>query len=162
MPLENRMDNGDIFAKTAKGIEEIDKRTYHLDFKKRTALIQVDGHSAVESLLARIPGDGFQLLNDLLRDGFIASADGKTISVAAAPDNVTVPGGTAFDLPAAKERAAKAIESLLGPEGETLAIAIEHTKTLSEFAARAERTRGLIEQMRGAARANVFWTSTGL
>ena len=71
------MDTGDVLAKTAKGIEEIEKRTCRLDFRHRIALIQVDGQGAVEGLLPKIPGDGLALLDDLLRDGFVASADGR-------------------------------------------------------------------------------------
>lgn len=157
------MDTGDVFVKTVKGTEEIDKRTLHLDFRHRTALIQVDGHSAVEALLAKIPGDGFALLAELSRDGFIALADGRS-TVNATPA-VAVSGtavSSGFDLDTCKQRAAKTIESLLGPEGDALAVAIERTRTLAEFVTRAERTRDIIGQMCGAEKAKVFWASTGL
>ena len=159
------METGDIFIKTAKGTEEIEKRTYHLDFRHRTALIQVDGHSAVETLLTKIPGDGFALLAELARDGFIAAADGHLISTtptSTAPAVQQATPKTGFDLDAAKQLAAKSIESLLGPDGEALAVAIEHTKTFTEFVTRAERTRDIIAQMRGAARGKEFWAATGL
>lgn len=158
------MDIADVFVKTAKGVEEIEKRTYRLGFRHRTALIQVDGHNAVEALLPKIPGDGFVLLEALLNDGFIARADGRSTSVASAPKASAAPAiATAgVDLEAAKRRAAKSIESLLGPDGDALAVGIERTQTVGEFAIRAARTRGIIEQMLGATRAKEFWDSTGL
>ena len=159
------MDTGDVFIKTTKGTEEVEKRTYHLDFRHRTALIQVDGHSTVETLLSKIPGDGFALLSELSRDGFIAPADRHEDSASAAPLSLRSPattGSAGFNLDDAKRRAAKTLESLLGPDGDALAVAIERTKTSAEFSVRAERTRDLIEQMRGAAKAKAFWDSTGL
>lgn len=158
------MDTADVFVKTAKGMEEIEKRTHHLGFRHRTALIQVDGHNAVEVLLPKIPGDGFVLLEALLKDGFIARADGRLTSVTSAPNPSSAPAiATAgVDLEAAKRRAAKSIESLLGPDGDAFAVAIERTLTVSEFAVRAARTRGIVEQMLGATRAKEFWDATGL
>lgn len=50
------MDTGDIFEKKAKGTEEIEKRAFHIDFRHRIALIQVDGKQTVEVLLSKIPG----------------------------------------------------------------------------------------------------------
>lgn len=156
------MDSDDIFKKSAKGIEEIEKRSYHLDFRHRTALIQVDGRSEVGALLAKIPGDGFALLQELARDGFITFADGReaVAPVAAAP--ATANQGAKVDLVTAKKRASHSIESLLGPDGDALAVAIERTTTIAEFTTRAERTRDIIGQLRGAARAKEFWDSTGL
>ncbi len=156
------MDSDDIFIKSAKGIEEIEKRSYHLDFRHRTALIQVDGRCEVGALLAKIPGNGLTLLEDLARDGFIAHADGRDAATPAAAPKLPANPGTKIDLDVAKQRASRSIESLLGPDGDALAVAIERTSTLAEFTARAERARDIIGQMRGAARAKEFWDLTGL
>ncbi len=158
------MHTGDIFEKTAKGIEEIEKRTCRIDFRHRIALIQVDGKHAVEVLLAKIPGDGFASLEELWRDGFIAPIGKPAASTGAPPGaaNITTAVSAAFNLDDAKRHAAGKIESLLGPEGDALAVAIERVKTFAEFVARAERTRDIIGQMRGAARAKEFWSATGL
>lgn len=154
---------GTVFVKTDKGHEEIDKRSQHINFKHRTALIMVDGVSAVDTLLGKIPGDGITLLEELLRDGFIALAHGK------APNNAaeTIPVTTAaakegFELETAKRDAVKVIESLLGPGGESLALSIEGSTTRAEFVQHAERTRSIISQMAGARKAAEFWTKTGL
>ena len=157
------MDTGMVFVKTDKGHEEVDKRTYHLNFKHRTALIQIDGESPVGELLEKIPGDGLSLLADLLRDGFIASADGKPVASAAEPVRGAAAGDSAgFDLETAKHEAVKAIESVLGPDGESFALAIERCKTRAEFADQAQRTRTIISQVGGAQKAAAFWTKTGL
>ena len=159
----SNMDTGIVFVKTAKGHEEIEKRTFHLNFKHRTALILVDGESAAGELFKKIPGDGSSLLTDLVRDGFIVSADGKPVASAAEPVRGAAAGVSAgFDLETAKHEAVKAIESVLGPDGESFALAIERCKSRAEFADQAQRTRTIISQVGGAQKAAAFWTKTGL
>ncbi|MEO8384560.1 MAG: hypothetical protein ABI583_04920 [Betaproteobacteria bacterium] len=157
------MDTALVFVKTDKGHEEIDKRTYRLNFKHRTALIQVDGEHTVGELLEKIPGDGSSILEDLLRDGFIASTNGKAAAVAAEPAReAPVAGVSEFNLETAKRNAVKAIESVLGPGGESFAVAIERCKTRSEFALQAQQTRTIIERVGGARKGAEFWTKIGL
>lgn len=156
------MDKFTVFVKTDKGHEEIDKRNHHINFKHRTALIMVDGVSAVDTLLGKIPGDGIPLLEELLRDGFIAPAHGKApesaVETPPAANTVT----TNFELETAKRNVVKMIESLLGPGGESLALAIEGSKTRAEFAQHAERTRGIVSRLSGPRKGTEFWTKTGL
>lgn len=156
------MDNSTVFVKTDKGHEEVDKRSHHINFKHRTALIMVDGVNAVDMLLGKIPGDGMTLLEELLRDGFIAPAHGKTpvsdVKIPPAANAI----GTNFELETAKRSAVKMIESALGPGGESLALAIEGSKTQAEFALHAERTRDIISRVSGPHKGTEFWTKTGL
>lgn len=156
------MDAGATYLKTAKGIEEIQTRSQRLGSRLRIALIQVDGHSTFEVLKTKIPGDGSALLEELLRGGYIASTDGRAASSNAAPGTAPEPGATTFDLGAAKRRTAKMIEKLLGPAGDSIAMGIESTKTFAEFSTRAERTREMVQQMRGEVHAKEFWDATGL
>ena len=157
------MDTALVFVKTEKGHEEIDRRTYHLNFKHRTALIVVDGVSSAELLLPRIPGDGVALLEELWRDGFIAPSSGESI-VAAQPARASTVSGQqeTFDLETMKRSAVKAIEAILGPNGESLAIAIERAKSRTDFVAQAEKTREIVRAMGGQKRADEFWSKTGL
>ena len=67
-----------------------------------------------------------------------------------------------FDLEGAKRRSVKLIEAVLGPGGESLALAIERSETQLEFAQQAERTRQIISQMAGQRKAIEFWVQTGL
>ena len=70
------MDPALVFAKTDKGREEIEKRTYHIDFKRRTLLIIIDGQSDAETLARKAThlGDTLALLQSLWEEGFIAPA----------------------------------------------------------------------------------------
>jgi hypothetical protein len=165
------MDTGMVFIKTDKGHEEIDKRTQHINFKHRTALIQVDGESTVEALLGKIPGDGVALLEDLLRDGFIATADGigtvgtgsgTAESLAKPPTEAASSDPADFDLETAKHDAVRFVESVLGPGGESLAISIEGCKSQTEFTRHAQRTRDINSQVGGQRKAAEFWAKTGL
>lgn len=159
------MNPDEIFVKTAKGIEEIEKRSYRLGFRHRTALIQVNGRNSVEALLGSIPSDAELYLSELLRDGFIESVNGNAGLESADASSSDVPAAGArpeFDLKAARTRAARAIESLLGPDGDPFAMKIERAATIAEFAEQAQRTRTVIQQIRGAARGKEFWDATGL
>jgi hypothetical protein len=159
------MNPDEIFAKTAKGIEEIETRSHQLGFRHRAALIQVNGRNPVGALLGSIPGDGESYLSELWRDGFIESVSGNLRLESAEPVVADAPAANVdqgFDLLAAKLRAARAIETLLGPDGDPFAIRIERASTLAEFTEHAQRTRTVIQQIRGAARSKEFWDATGL
>ena len=157
------MDTSMVFVKTDKGHEEIDHRTFHLGFKLRTALIVVDGESAVELLLAKIPGDGVALLEDLWRNDFIVPVGGAASKPSvAAPAGATSAATESFDLEAAKRSAVKAVEAILGPSGEALAIAIERTKSHSDYVSQVQKTREIVKSMGGQRRADEFWSKTGL
>lgn len=157
------MDSNMVFAKTDKGHEEIEKRTNHIDFKHRTALIVVDGKSTVSTLLGKIPNEGVRLLEELLRDGYIVPADGR---IAEATDEPAVKDLNVnpenFDLESAKLKAVRIIEAVLGPGGESLAMSIERSKTKEEFRVQAQRTNDIISQMAGPRKAAEFWAQTGL
>ena len=64
-----------IYAKTAKGQEEIDTRGQGLSQNLRRVLIMVDGKSSVEELTAKMMQDVSAALQELASGGFIASGD---------------------------------------------------------------------------------------
>ncbi len=84
------MDSDLVFQKTAKGREEIEKRTFRVDAKRRTLLILVDGRSSAGDLAEKTAqmGDAFALLQSLWTEGFVepmgASAAPLTPAAAAA------------------------------------------------------------------------------
>lgn len=156
------MDTSTVFVKTKKGHEEIEKRTYNLNFKHRTALIMVDGESTVNALLEKTPGDGIALLAQLQRDGFIAAADGTAAGLDVRSSDAASGATAGFDLATAKRNAVKFVEAVLGPGGESLAISIEGCATRAEFAKHALRTRDLISQVGGPRKGAEFWAKTGL
>lgn len=158
------MDTGKVYAKTDKGHEEIEKRSYHLNFRHRTALILVDGENTADALLEKIPGDARVLLEDLLREGFITTA-GEFASASGAPEapsEGTTATAANFDIDHSKRQAVQMIESVLGPDGESLALAIERCQTHAEFSKQARRAREIILQVSGQRKATEFWTKSGL
>jgi DNA-binding FrmR family transcriptional regulator len=63
-----------VLAKTAKGLEEIDKRTYKLNGRLRAVMFMIDGQRTAEDLLNQAGSLASQLetqLNELLAQGFI-------------------------------------------------------------------------------------------
>ena len=82
------------FAKTDKGREELETRTYKLHARQRTLLVIVDGKRPVEELLktATSLGGGKDLLDSLLKDGFISEvSEAAAAATAAAPAELSEP-----------------------------------------------------------------------
>ncbi len=175
------MDTNIVFVKTDKGRNEIEKRDYHINFKLRIALILVNGKSTVSEMLSKIPGDGTALLESLHHDGYIAAVGGNAPTTSAAPGaqmgqvaqssagaqtastNENDSGEkTEFDLETAKRQAVKVIESVLGPGGESMAIAIERCKSREDFDKHAKRTLEIITRVGGPRKAAEFLAQTDL
>ncbi len=61
-----------IYAKTAKGVEEINKRSHGLSPRARQALIMLDGKRSIDDVMEMLPGnETLELLDDLFAKGFI-------------------------------------------------------------------------------------------
>lgn len=153
-----------VFHKTAKGREEVEKRTWRIDSRRRMLLIMVDGLHTVEDLAAKSasPDDAFSQLQSLWTEGFIEPADGASAAStppAAAPAPAAVAGRTLEELQRAGSRA---ISNLLGPEGENMALRLEKTKTIEQFVMEAQRTRDTLKDYVGARKAEAFWQALGL
>jgi hypothetical protein len=101
------------------------------------------------------------MLAELLAGGFIEPASGEGAASIPATGAAAPAAASAapFDLKAAQRRAVKAIEELLGPEGEPLALKIERTKSEAELLAIVEKTRDLIRGSRGETRAQKVWSA---
>jgi hypothetical protein len=67
-----------------------------------------------------------------------------------------------FNLENAKRQAVKVIESVLGPGGDAMSIAIERCKSRDEFERQAKRTLEVISQVGGSRKAAEFLAKTGL
>ncbi|MBI3899963.1 MAG: hypothetical protein HY308_16965 [Gammaproteobacteria bacterium] len=67
------MDKQTVFAKTPKGTDEADNRTYKLNMRLRTALLMVNGTDSVEVMAKKFHGidQVNELLQELLADGYI-------------------------------------------------------------------------------------------
>jgi hypothetical protein len=175
------VDTNIVFVKTEKGRSEIETREYNINFKLRIALILVNGKSTVGEMLPKIPGDGTLLLESLQRDGFIATAGGNAPTVSAAPSapvaqsapNSTSAGPAStssntaaekieFNLDTAKRQAVKVIESVLGPGGESMAMAIERCKSREDFEKQAKRALEIISRVGGPRKVAEFLAQTGI
>ena len=155
------MNPDNVFQKTAKGREEIEKRTLRIDHKRRTLLILVDGQASAEALAAKaahIP-DAMALLQSLWTEGFVepAGAAGAKASFAAQ----VAPPSSGKSLEELKRVAAKTIERLMGPDGDALAIKIERAPNLDAFFAEAARAREALRAFLGPRQAEEFWQSLG-
>ncbi len=66
------MPNPPLYVKTAKGIEEIERRTWRLQMRHRKVLIVIDGKRDEAALSEVFPGDDLPaILLALLNDGFV-------------------------------------------------------------------------------------------
>lgn len=167
------MDTNIVFVKTEKGRSEIETRDHNINFKLRIALILVNGKSAVSEMLGKIPGDGIASLESLHRDGYIeVVGGGNAASTVIAPAAAIAPQVSAnnnapaekseFNLETAKRQAVRMIESVLGPSGESMAMAIERCKSRDDFEKQAKRAVEIISQVGGPRKAQEFLTQTGL
>ncbi len=162
------MDSQLVFIKTAKGREEIEKRTHRLDSRRRMLLIMVDGvHTAQDVASNSVSAeDAYALLETLWREGFVEPADSSaavSVPVMQSQTDLAASAATpALPLPALQRAASKAIENILGPAGESLALKLEKTKTVEQFMTEAQKTREAIKEYVGAGKAEAFWKALGL
>ena len=79
------------FAKTEKGREEIRDRKYALQPRLRTLLVMIDGSKTADELVqaARRLGGGQEILQELLKEGFIDEAGGGAAPAPAAAEAPT-------------------------------------------------------------------------
>ena len=136
------MDPQSVVAKTAKGKEEIETRKYKLDQRQRMLLITVNGKLTAGELVAQFSktGDVGPLLDQLLRDGFIAQAVDPAVQ-----------------LQRARSEIAAALNDALGPDGEAIAVKVESAKTIEELRAYLESRRAMLDTALGKVRAPGFW-----
>jgi len=162
-PKDTDMDRALVFAKTDKGREEIEKRTYRIDFRRRTLLIIIDGQSDAETLAGKTThlGDTLALLQSLWEEGFIAPAGmfaGLAVETAVEKKSQAP---VAQSLKEMQQTASRAVEKLMGPDGEGLALKLERTSTPDEFLAEAQKTRDVLRSFLGARKAEEFWKALG-
>lgn len=153
-----------VLKKTDQGIEAIKHRDRALAPRERTTLILVDGSKRLQDL-AQACGS----LDEALRIGQ-ALVDLGLASVvsggAAAPSPTAAAAGDApaaataaappQDLRSSTRRATKALEDLLGPACEPLALQLEKCKSMAELQAKILELRGVVASMRSEKKAEEF------
>lgn len=155
-----------VFGKTAKGREEVEKRTWRIDSRRRMLLIMVDGAHTAEDLATKSahPEDAFSQLQSLWTEGFIEPADGSraTPEAASAAPAAAPAAASGRSLEELQRAASRAISNLLGPEGENMALRLEKTKTIEQFMMEAQRTREALKGFSGQKKSDAFWQALGL
>lgn len=128
------MNSSDIFARSAKGEQEITTQANKLPIKHRSVLIMIDGKMSEHQLLSKLSGmfDGKAIVSDLESHGFIERRNGAKPVLQAVENK-----GTALN-PAAKQYMIETMYSALGPEADTFVSKIEKCKTNSDLTGMVE------------------------
>ena len=150
------MDMSAVYAKTAKGQEEISARTYRLAQKLRLMLILVDGKLSVAAHCEKAGslGDVIAYLEELERDGFIvAVAPARAPPAAsAAPASAGMAPAAALALPDLKKNLNRVIHDFLGPDGDMFTEKIEKCRTREEVRSYYESVRIAFREILGKRR----------
>jgi hypothetical protein len=155
------MERTAVFAKTAKGLEEVKSRTHGLAQKQRTILIMVDGVATVGDILAKFGGipEIAAALDALARDGFVELK--RMAGAGSAPAARPVPPGTPAAAPPQTRKEAlsglaRYLIDNLGPGADDLTGRLEGARTSAEFVAAVDRCAEMLAGVRGTQKAQVF------
>lgn len=144
-----------IFGKSAKGLEEITARRGGLSLAQRRLLILVDGVRDVDALSALLPSGLDEALLALESGGYI-----KLVGRSAPPDEplapIAIPEAEMTSVDEARLRAVRALNDLLGPSADDLAMAIEGAASGEELRPLIREAERLIASTHGAATAQAF------
>jgi len=158
---------GTIYRKTVEGQQEIDNRGRQLGPRLRTALIMVDGRRTDDELRKLIAVQADETLQTLLEHKLIevvsvsqARPPARPAPAANAPSAAAAPAAqapaTARDFPTLRKDAVRAVNDLLGPMGEMMALKLEQAKNADDLRAALERAVTVIGNARGGAAAVQF------
>ena len=149
------MDLNQIYTKTAKGLEEIQNRTYKLPAHLRRLLIMVDGHSTAAEMISRLTtlGDVELSLDQLAVGGFIAAP----ASPSAMPDPKSRPEPLAFSLDDAKTQISIVLRAAMGPMAEHRIECVEVAATVDQLRVELDVLRDLLPKVLSKAQAEQAW-----
>ena len=159
------MDETIVFEKTERGQREIAQPGGELQPRLRRILIMIDGQKPIGDLapLTR-PGEIEVIVEALLRGGYIVASGGEPAETQAqlvgnAAEAAPAIGATNFE--DVRQRAMRAVQDMLGPPGDPLAIEIERCKTPEQMRALLAKAQKIVGQFLGPARAEEFRRKTG-
>jgi len=134
------MASTDIFARSAKGEQELATQANKLPIKHRSVLIMIDGKVSEHALLAKLSGmfDGKAIVTDLESHGFIERRAGAAPALHAVDTK-----GPALNM-TAKKYMIDTMYSVLGPEADTFVSKIEKCKTNSDLSGLVESCSGTL------------------
>jgi hypothetical protein len=149
------MNLSDVFQKTAKGDEEIARRSHGLAPRARSLLIMVNGRITGEELQKRAEslGGGGALFAMLVEGAFVEPIE--VVAEALAPE----PAATQFSSAHAEtvKFASHFIVEALGPAYDELGGRIEACRDPMKLATLLEGVREVIESNAGKKKAEAFW-----
>jgi hypothetical protein len=147
-----------IYSKTPDGQHEIETRSRRLAPRARSTLILVDGKRSV-SELGKLVQQVEETLQALLEAGLIEPANGKAEPAPAPeapPAAAPSPAMAIVEFEALRRDAVRAVNDLLGPEAENLALKIERAGDADQLRAALERAVAYIANARGGGAAAQF------
>ncbi len=148
-----------VFGKTPKGSAEITSRSGALSPAQRRLLILIDGTRDVDQLAAMLPPGIQESLRALQAGGYVALL-GQGMPghepFDAAPNASSIPESEMTSVDEAKQRAVRALNELLGPAADSLAIAIEAALSGDELRPLIREAERLIRSAHGATAAQGF------
>ena len=157
---------GTIYRKTAEGQAEIETRVRKLIPRLRSALIMVDGKRTDEDLRKLLPQQAAETLQTLVEQGLIEPMQTSPQRATARPTSAPAPAPAASAAPAPeapvrdfatlRREAVRAVNELLGPMGEMVALKLEQAKTPEDLRNALERAVTVIGNARGGAAAVQF------
>jgi hypothetical protein len=159
---------GTIYRKTAEGQAEIETRARKLSPRLRSALIMVDGKRTDEDLRKLLAQQADETLQALLDQGLIEASGAAASRPATRPAGASAPEAAtpapqapaapapARDFPTLRREAVRAVNELLGPMGEMVALKLEQAKNADELRNALEKAVTVIGNARGGAAAVQF------
>jgi hypothetical protein len=154
-----------IYSKTADGQNEIETRARKLSPRARSALILVDGKRSTVDL-GKLVQQADETLQALLEAGLIEVVAVKSapardsspapLASAAAASPAPASGMALVEFEATRRDAVRAINDLLGPEAENLALKLERSTDAEQLRAALERAVAYIANARGGGAAAQF------
>lgn len=148
-----------IYSKTAQGQQEIETRARRLPPRLRSTLILVDGKRSDEELGKLVPNadEVLQALLDAQMIEVVAAGSAKSASVAHAVAAEAAPAAEPVeDILALRRDAVRAVNDLLGPEAEALALRMERATDAEQMRVALERAVTYIANARGGGAAAQF------
>jgi hypothetical protein len=152
------MDGSLVYLKTPKGIAEISLRSAQLPMTTRRILIMIDGKRTVDDLAVLLrPGEIDAVMTQLESAGLIQRVSHNSpLDVPTVFGRDDLPAATSsgddpnpMTLEEAKRRAVRELNDRLGPDAETLAIRIEHCRSIEDFRERVREAERFVSAMLG-------------
>jgi hypothetical protein len=149
-----------VYAKTAKGVAEVNARSGAVSLAARRVLIMIDGKRALADLapLAR-RGELDSIIEQLEAQALIQQTQAAPAVAGTAPADHTdelAEDRLVASFEAVKRRAVRELSDRLGPDAEVMAMRIESCRNATDLRQRLHEAERLVAGMLGDAQAQEF------